>query len=125
MVIAGAIQKFGPVDLVVSWIHSTAPNAAFEIARLVTREAARVAFYDVLGSATLDPANAKLFTEKVKKFAALSNLNYRAVVLGFVIENEKSRWLTRNEISTGVLAAIASDAELFMVGTTEPWSSRP
>jgi hypothetical protein len=47
------------------------------------------------------------------------------VVLGFVLEAGKSRWLTNAEISDGVFAAIAAQAPHSIVGTVEPWSAKP
>jgi hypothetical protein len=47
------------------------------------------------------------------------------VVLGFVVENGKSRWLGGDEISSGVLAAIQSGEPLKVVGTLEPWGAKP
>ena len=36
-----------------------------------------------------------------------------------------SRWLTDEEISSGVLKAIEEDKERFVIGVTEPWSKKP
>ena len=52
-------------------------------------------------------------------------LHYRRVILGFVVEGGKSRWLTHEEISGGVIEAVQKDAERYIVGTVEPWSMRP
>ena len=52
-------------------------------------------------------------------------IDYQAVVLGFVVEDGKSRWLTNAEISDGILAAIASGAPFTIVGTVELWSAKP
>ena len=50
---------------------------------------------------------------------------YRQVLLGFVPEGDGARWLTNDEISAGVLAAIDEDTALFRIGVTRPWSLRP
>lgn len=52
-------------------------------------------------------------------------IRYRQVILGFVIEGGRSRWLTHQEISDGVLKAVHQDAAWSVVGTVEPWSMRP
>ncbi len=52
-------------------------------------------------------------------------IDYAAVVLGFVVEGGRSRWLSNDEISDGVFAAIESGAALSIVGTLEPWSAHP
>lgn len=50
---------------------------------------------------------------------------YHEVVLGFVIENGRSRWLTHREISDGIIAAIASGQTKAVVGLLEPRERRP
>jgi hypothetical protein len=52
-------------------------------------------------------------------------IDYQAVVLGFMLEGAKSRWLTNAEICDGVLAALQSERALSIVGTVEPWSAKP
>ena len=52
-------------------------------------------------------------------------IDYQSVLLGFVVETPKSRWLTNAEISNGVFAAIASEAPHTVIGTVEPWSAKP
>jgi hypothetical protein len=49
----------------------------------------------------------------------------RLAVLGFVVENGQSRWLTDAEISDGVGRALESDDPVTIVGTVTPWSARP
>ena len=50
---------------------------------------------------------------------------YRLVILGFVLEGDGSRWLSRDEIGSGVLDAVRHDRERSVVGTVEPWDRRP
>ena len=57
--------------------------------------------------------------------ALYPNIQYRQVILGFVIEGGRSRWLTHAEISGGVLDAVRNDRLFSIVGTVEPWSLRP
>ncbi|NUN53550.1 MAG: hypothetical protein HUU06_12290 [Planctomycetaceae bacterium] len=47
------------------------------------------------------------------------------MILGFVREGDRSRWLTDAEIAAGVLGAIAADRPRTVVGVVEPWSARP
>jgi hypothetical protein len=49
----------------------------------------------------------------------------RLAVLGFVVDNSQSRWLTNDEISTGVGRAMNSEDPVTIVGTVTPWSARP
>lgn len=53
------------------------------------------------------------------------NIIYKKVILGFVIEDEASRWLTDTEISNGVIDAVINDKDIFTVGKVEPWKKRP
>jgi hypothetical protein len=45
--------------------------------------------------------------------------------LGFKIEDNSSRWLTNDEISSGVIEAITNDEEEKIVGIVSPWDKRP
>lgn len=143
-------QHFGPIDMVVAWIHSVAPRALDVIVDeiLAFREEALgrgdvlpapagspvhpgssgpqrspdpLKIYHVLGSASN--------LEAIKKSAAVASrpdCDYRQVQLGFVIEDDgRSRWLTNREISDGVIRAIREDRETTVVGTLEPWDRRP
>jgi hypothetical protein len=68
-------------------------------------------YFHVRGSAVADPSRTR--SEAEEQFAHYPTLHYLQVILGFVLENGRSRWLTDVEISQGVVTAI------------EPWSSRP
>jgi len=108
-------------DLVVAWIHDRAPELRRFFAQHV-RSGGR--FGQVLGSAHADPARPDRLQEMADVAAGLP-LAYQAVVLGFMRENDRSRWLTDAEISDGVFAAIENGIPLSIVGTVEPWSARP
>lgn len=110
-----------PPDLVVAWIHGRAPQARRALAECVRAEGRFVA---VLGSAHGDPAHPERLAEMAQAAADLP-IDYQAVVLGFVVDNGKSRWLNNVEISQGVMLAIESAMPLRIVGTVEPWSAKP
>lgn len=125
------IARHGPIDLVVSWIHSDAPDAARIIAEIIAAESIRegrndqrpgLRWFDVLGSATADPDNA---FDTLPHPARMPDFLYRSVVLGFVPEGNRSRWLTHDEISGGVLSAIEADSVRTVIGRVRPWSLRP
>jgi hypothetical protein len=82
-----------------------------------------VHYFHVLGSAADDPSQPD--DARRSRFAALSDLVYHEVILGFIVDRGTSRWLTHDEISAGVLAAIDRGAPRSIVGTTRPWSARP
>ena len=78
----------------------------------------------MLGSANGDPSHPDRLAEMAQTTEGLP-IAYQAVVLGFVVENGGSRWLTNDEISSGVFAAIQSGAPLSIIGTVKPWTARP
>lgn len=112
----------GPAELIVSWIHSTAPDAPHVIARHADSFGVPCRFVDVLGS-RFATGDARL--ERARRFAGYRWLRYVAAVLGYVKAPGGSRWLTHGEIAEGVLAAIAGDAAEHIVGRVEPWADRP
>lgn len=121
--VGDAIAQNGPIRLAVCWIHSTAPDALRIIAELVADSPAQCRLFHIRGSAAANPANdASRLPEWLDLFP---NIQYRQVILGFVVEGGTSRWLTHREISDGVLAAVRQDAPFFVVDTVEPWSMRP
>ncbi|MBT2690712.1 hypothetical protein J7I93_21465 [Bacillus sp. ISL-47] len=48
-----------------------------------------------------------------------------SVILGFREETGRSRWLTNNEISDGVMNAVKKGKELYITGEVETWDQRP
>ena len=119
--LAAALSARVPFDLVVAWIHGRAPQARRALAEHV-RPGGR--FIQVLGSAHGDPSHPERLAETARAAEGLP-ITYQAAVLGFAIESGRSRWLTNDEISAGVFAAVHSRAPVSIVGTVEPWSARP
>lgn len=116
-----AVAAHGPLELAVVWIHSIAPEAPLQVARATVAASCR--FFHLLGSAAADPSAPD--TGRRERFESIPGLSYHEVVLGFVLEGRRSRWLTNDEIAAGVLAAIDSAAARSVVGAVEPWSARP
>jgi NAD(P)-dependent dehydrogenase (short-subunit alcohol dehydrogenase family) len=110
-----------PPDLIVAWLHGRAPHARRALAECVAAEGR---FVQVLGSAHGDPAHPERLAEMAEAATGLP-IDYQAIILGFAIDNGKSRWLTNAEISAGVFARIESAAALGIVGTVDPWSAKP
>nr|WP_281347077.1 short-chain dehydrogenase [Virgibacillus doumboii] len=117
-VIGDILETNGIPQIVVSWIHSTAPEALPLIKDMIMERNLNSVWrlFHVQGSSR--------FFEK-ENTPVPDNCLYRRVYLGFILENNHSRWLTHDEISDGVIQAIASDNEETVVGTLEPWSKRP
>jgi len=115
------MQQRGPADLVVAWIHHDEERIIGH-----TAEAIRLAggpgfawrLYHVLGSGSnLD--------EILRKVPVPPECAYHQVQLGFVIEEGRSRWLTHDEISGGVIECVQNGHRRHVVGTLEPWDKRP
>ncbi len=121
MALTEVLSNMEPPDLVVAWMHGRAPAARRTLAEHVRSDGR---FVQVLGSAHGDPAHPERLAEMAQAADGLP-IDYQAVVLGFVVENGRSRWLTNDEISAGVFAALESGAPLSIVGTVEPWSAKP
>ncbi|MDB4894267.1 MAG: hypothetical protein JWN15_529 [Firmicutes bacterium] len=116
-----AVETHGPVSLAVCWIHSTAPGALGLVAQELARPGEPARLFHVRGSAAADPSR----LPRPGLDAVPEPVQYREVILGFIVEGERSRWLTNSEISSGVLRAVASDAARSIIGTVEPWHMRP
>ncbi|MEO0336426.1 MAG: short-chain dehydrogenase [Pseudomonadota bacterium] len=123
--IESAVQFHGPIDLIVSWVHSSAPDTPIQVAKLLVEHQKPVDFFDVLGSAFSNPADPSRLSLRKAKFSSIEGLGYHSVVLGFAAEATGSRWLTHKEISDGVFEAIQLKQQNFTVGQTEPWGERP
>lgn len=113
---AELVEKRGPMDVVVAWIHSTAPRALPVIVEELSRPEKRWQLLHVCGSgAWKNPPS-----EPNSKVC-----NYRRVILGFTCVGEHSRWLTNDEIAAGVIDALQTTERQIIVGQVEPWEKRP
>jgi hypothetical protein len=118
-----AIDSYGKIETAVCWIHGTAPEAPYIIADILNNQNIKCKYFHVLG------CEYSLPTEENRNlhftFERFVNLIYRKIILGFVIEDETSRWLTDTEISNGVTDGIINEKDTFIVGKVEPWEMRP
>lgn len=118
--LAAAVDRSGPPDLAVAWFHTLKIAAPRRLA-----EAVRGRLFQVLGSAVADPAHPERLARAAAVAEGLPDCALRQVVLGFRIEDGRSRWHSGDEVSAGVLEAIEADRPLTVVGQVEPWSARP
>lgn len=114
--LARTIDINGPINLVVAWIHSTAPGALQIIHDVIAPSSPACSLFHVKGSTRS--------ISKEKPFES-ENMSYHQILLGFVLEGDLSRWLTHDEIVSGVIAAIQTKQNEFVIGTLEPWEKRP
>ncbi|MFF2529317.1 short-chain dehydrogenase [Brevibacillus sp. NPDC058079] len=110
------VEKRGPMDVVVAWIHSTAPHALSVIVEELSRPEKHWQLLHVCGSGAwrnppIEPTSEVCI--------------YRRVVLGFTCTGEHSRWLTNDEIAVGVIDALQATERQIIVGQVEPWEKRP
>jgi hypothetical protein len=121
--IISAIDNYGSIETCICWIHSTAPEAPYVIAGILNEQNVKCKFFHILGSEHANP-----FTKNSDiqfTFERFVNIIYRKIILGFVIENDSSRWLSNSEISNGVIDAVTNEKDSFVIGTVEPWEKRP
>lgn len=116
-------ERLGEFDLVISWIHSTAPLAPMLAAKVINETSKQCRFFEVLGSSNSNPESDSKGRDR--KFNIFPNVEYHKVILGFVTDGKNSRWLTNKEISGGVMYAVEEDLKEFTVGVVTPWSLRP
>ena len=110
-----ANERFGPMELAVCWIHSTAPRALGIIAAVLANQPTRPRLFGVWGSVSTDPSVPD--PDDARLSSASTGLAYRRVILGFEADGCGSRWLTDSEIASGVIDAITGDAPSTVVGT--------
>ncbi len=115
-----AVGRHGPVGLAIAWFHTLKIAAPRLLAQRVSGR-----MFQVLGSATADPAHPHRLATAGSVAEGLPDCQLRQVVLGFRVVGGASRWLTNAEISGGVLEAVRADRLLTVVGQVEPWSARP
>lgn len=99
------VEDFGKPELVVSWIHSTSPEASYILSNYCVGD-----FYDVTGSSgreAIHPSRKRETEIKSKDIA------YHRVILGSI----GNRWLTNQEISEGVYYAVQHNAPEYIVGS--------
>jgi hypothetical protein len=108
------MNKYGPINLVVSWSQS---NDNLEVmSQFIATETEQWLLYHVKGSR-------RYFQQETIQLPP--NCLYREVYLGFVLEGNHSRWLTHEEISQGVIRSLIEDQKKAIVGTLEPYEKRP
>ena len=102
--LARATQSRGPIELAVCWIHTDAPDAPRIVADALAPGARLV---QVFGTRVWPLADVPL------------HVAYRRVLLG----SADGRWLSHEEISSGVLNAVDMDRPLTVVGDRKEQAS--
>lgn len=103
-------------DLIISWIHNSAPNALPTVLKEVQTRTAPWKLIHIQGSSSFF----------VKENTTVpKTCEYRRVYLGFPPNDHHSRWLTHEEIAGGIIKVIKRDYKETVIGTLKPWSKRP
>ncbi len=116
-----AYEENGEIDLVVAWIHSTAPDAIPTIKGQIAALQRHHHWTLVLVKGSSSHLNSITTIEQDIPV----NCTVKEVQLGFIYNGGTSRWLNHHEISEGVIAGIQSKKRKIVVGTLEPWEKRP
>ncbi|MFJ8088931.1 short-chain dehydrogenase [Lysinibacillus sp. NPDC095746] len=111
-------ETLGSFDCVIAWIHGSDIRVWESLFRAIPNTK-NVILYHIKGSSSY------VNNERTKNNIP-SNITYRVVKLGFIIEdNNSSRWLTNSEIAQGIIDAIEHEIPEKHVGVFEPWNLRP
>lgn len=122
-----AVAEGGPVELALLWLSDADPG----VLEAIIAEVAPRQLLIVRGSRAADPERdrgvlgATLSGHRYLPLLVDPPEGYQEVILGWVVEEESSRWLTHAEIAGGVVEAIKSGRPESVVGVVRPWSTRP
>jgi hypothetical protein len=121
--IAAHLERIGPPDLVVAWIHDD--DLALRLGSAVARggDGGGGPFLHVIGSQTENPLT--MAGRLAGAAATLRIPDYRQVVLGARPGRGEPRWLRDREISEGVVDALSQGAPRWLVGSLDAWNLRP
>jgi len=110
----------GPFTQALVWMHGRDDPLRAHVTHHMAENGVLV---EVLGSAASRPG---AFGDiRVRQMQAQPHIRYRQVLLGFVHDDGKSRWLTHEEICAGAVAAATSDEAVTIAGQVDPWELRP
>uniref|UniRef100_A0A914W2H7 Short chain dehydrogenase n=1 Tax=Plectus sambesii TaxID=2011161 RepID=A0A914W2H7_9BILA len=113
-------------NLCVFWMHESGSENKYRLmAELEAMGANAIDLYDVCSSSVAQPGREGIQQQRQRVAAKCKHITYHAVILGFKTENARSRWLSDEEISEGVLAAIDKQTDIAIVGQIEPWDCKP
>lgn len=118
--LADAVQAAtgGCVSHVLVWVHS--PYRSAVLAALDQVIAPNAVVVNVWGSASQNPREVAL-----AEADSLPGREIRDLLLGYVSEDGRARWLTHTEVSDGVLQTLDGSESVHVVGQIDPWDQRP
>src|SRR5699024_6392119 len=96
--VQSACLQGGPIDMVIAWIHSTAPEAIPAIKQQLSElQSEQWTFIHIKGSSRNLP---RIVTPDAPDHSM--HCHVKEIQLGFIYDGFFSRWLTNEEISDGV-----------------------
>lgn len=109
-------HQYGPFQLIVAWIHASGDEVIPCLTGLIPASTPCKLVHIIGSSSNLN---------HVSNHDIPSHISYHQVQLGFKTEKGMSRWLTHEEISTGVINALQGNKSYQVIGTISPWEERP
>lgn len=108
-----AIKRYGPIRLVVAWIHNIGATIPLRIAEIIENKKKPIHFFQIFGNDARDPKNAnKTFYTQLTD---VQGIRYHKVILSYKTEDGLMRWLTNDEIADGVIDAIKKKRKIYVV----------
>jgi len=102
------IRRNGQLDIVVAWVHESGERA-HRILKDLFEEKRMVSYFHILGSSDVGPIKE---LHKYTLFPNTQHIEYKKIILGHV----RDRWLTNDEISSGVIKAMKLNKKMYVVG---------
>lgn len=102
-----AIGELNEISLVISWIHSTAALAPAIAAKVINHQRTKCNYYDIIGSTG---------ESRESSFTPFENITYHKIQLGYIKEGDANRWLSDEEICSGVIEAVKGGKKESTIG---------
>jgi hypothetical protein len=119
--LTAALAWGGPAGLGIAWFRTLKLEAPRLMAQALGAPGRPARLFQVLGSRTAHPDHPDRLPRAATVAEGLPDCRLRQVVLGFRTAPAGVRANTNEEISAGVLDAIAADRQLTVVGKVDPW----
>jgi hypothetical protein len=120
-----ALEPHAPFDLALTWIRPRAELLRTALDAFIAPDGLLV---EVMGSRSIltgPEGEASVASLRADALAHQPDITYAQVILGFMRENNTSRWLTHQEISAAAIAQINEPMPRRIAGVLEPWDQRP
>lgn len=114
------VEKSRPIDIAILRIDREGNLFTKKLISYLIRQENKAQVFRLLCSTKVKP-------ELLSASRLLKNYphNYREIYMGYQQEEDNSRWLTRDEIVSGVIESVENDFQTYTIGKTEPWENRP